>query len=87
VGPTVLRSASLLEVGQMSAPIRSGTGFHIVRLSDREPPRTPRFEEVTKQVRVDWRRRQGDKALRNYLADLRARAEIEIAPGIPGASE
>jgi hypothetical protein len=80
LGPTVLKASLDLEVEQISAVVRSGTGFHIVLLVDREAARIPAFEEVAKQVKVDWRRRRGDDALRDYLADLRAVADIEIAP-------
>jgi hypothetical protein len=81
LGPTVLRSILELSVGQTSPPVRSGTGFHIVQLSDRGHAQAPAFEEVAELVKVDWRRRRGDEALRSYLADLRAAANIEIAPG------
>lgn len=71
VGPTALRSALVLEVGEISDPIRSGTGVHILQLVDREEPRTPPFEQIEEQVHGEWRRRQGDRALRAYLDGLR----------------
>ena len=71
IGPTALRTAMELEPGAISAPVRSGTGVHILELADREPAHTPRFEEVEEQVRNEWRRRQGDHALRAYLDGLR----------------
>ncbi len=79
LGPTLLRTILELEIGQWSEPVRSGVGIHIVQLIDRERAETPPLSQIRKQVRVDWRRRQGDRALRNYLAELRARAEIEIS--------
>ena len=71
IGPTALRAAMELETGAVSAPVRSGTGVHILELVDREPAHTPRFEEIEEQVRNEWRRRQGDRALRAYLDGLR----------------
>jgi len=71
LGPTALRTAGELEVGAVSEPVRSGTGLHILRLVDHEPPATPPFEQVETQVRAEWRRRQGDRALRRYLDALR----------------
>ena len=71
VGPTALRAAMDLEVGQTSQPVRSGTGIHILLLTDREPSRRPAFEEIESQVQSEWRRRQGDRALRSYLDGLR----------------
>jgi hypothetical protein len=71
VGPTALRAAMQLTVGQTSEPIRSGTGIHILFLTDREAARTPPFEDIEAQVHSEWRRRQGDRALRSYLDGLR----------------
>jgi hypothetical protein len=80
LGPTLLRTIVELEVGQWSEPVRSGSGIHLVQLVDREPAKTPPLAEIRDQVRVDWRRRQGDQALRNYLEELRTRADIEVSP-------
>lgn len=71
IGPTALRRALELEPGATSEPVRSGTGVHILQLVDREPARTPPFETIEEQVRNEWRRRQGDRALRAYLDGLR----------------
>ena len=46
---------------------------------EREPARTPPLAAIREQVVIDWRRRQGDIALRTYLDELRMRANVEIA--------
>jgi hypothetical protein len=71
IGPTALQAAMKLETGAVSAPVRSGTGVHILELVDREPARTPAFAEIEELVQNEWRRRQGDRALRAYLDGLR----------------
>jgi len=71
IGPTALRRALELETGATSDPVRSGTGVHLLQLVDREPARTPPFDTIEEQVRNEWRRRQGDRALRAYLDGLR----------------
>jgi parvulin-like peptidyl-prolyl isomerase len=71
IGPTAMRSAMELEAGSIGEPIRSGTGVHILQLVDREPASTPLFEKIEEQVQNEWRRRQGDRALRAYLDGLR----------------
>jgi hypothetical protein len=78
LGPTVAYSLNDLEVGQWSEPIRSGTGLHIVQLVEREPARVPEFASIRDQVETEWRRREGDKALRAYLEELREDAEVVI---------
>jgi len=77
VGPTALRAAMELEVGAVSAPVRSGTGVHVLALVDREDASTPPFAEIAEQVRAEWRRRSGDRALRAYLDGLRD--DIDVA--------
>lgn len=79
LGPTLLRTIADLGIGQWSGPVRSGMGIHLVQLVARERATTPPLSEIKEQVRVDWRRRQGDRALRSYLDELRVRAEIEVA--------
>jgi parvulin-like peptidyl-prolyl isomerase len=83
LGPTALRAAFELEVGEVSQPVRSGTGYHLLQLVEREPPRTPALPEIEDQVRSEWRRRAGDRALREYLDELRDQAEIVVAPKLP----
>jgi len=78
VGPSVTEAALGLEVGEISDPIRSGTGLHILQLVDLEPTRTPPFEEVEAQVRTEWRRRRGDRALREYLDGLRSDGDVVV---------
>ena len=83
VGPTAMRAVLKLEVGQISEPVRSGIGYHVFWLVDREQPRTPPFEEIRDQVRAEWIRRAGDRALRSYLDELRDRAEVRIREELP----
>ena len=71
IGPTALRTAMELEPGTISQPVRSGTGVHILALVERDPPSTPPFEQIESQIQSEWRRRQGDHALRSYLDGLR----------------
>jgi len=79
LGPTAVRRALDLEVGAVSEPIRSGTGLHVLQLVARDPDRTPPYAELAPQVRAEWRRRAGDRALRSYLDEMRRRADVEVA--------
>ena len=63
----------------MSEPVRTGTGIHVLELLERERDSVPPFDEIREQVHGEWRRRQGERALRDYLDDLRAAAEVETA--------
>jgi parvulin-like peptidyl-prolyl isomerase len=76
IGPTAMGSALELDVGELSEPIRSGVGLHLLELVDHTPSRTPPLDEIEKQVHAEWRRRTGDRALRLYLDELRMQNEV-----------
>jgi parvulin-like peptidyl-prolyl cis-trans isomerase-like protein/SurA-like protein len=78
LGPTAARAASELEVGAVSEPQRSASGFHVLQLLQREPGATPPLAEVEGEVRAELRRRSSERALRDYLDDLRARADVRV---------
>ncbi len=78
LGPTALRTALELEPGAWSEPVRSGSGYHLLHLVDRDPPVVPDFDDIEPLVRSEWTRRTGDRALRAYLDELRRDAEIVL---------
>ena len=71
-----------LEVGAVSDPIRSATGYHVLQVVEREAEWVPPREEIADEVLAEYRRRRGEEALRAYLDRLRARADIELAPSL-----
>ena len=83
IGPTALRSVMALELtdsaSAISEPVRSGTGYHVFVLREREHERVPPFAEIREQVRAEWVRRAGDRALRDYLDRLRREADVVLA--------
>jgi parvulin-like peptidyl-prolyl isomerase len=80
IGPTGLDHVLALQVGETSQAVRSGAGLHIFRLVSMRPPSVPPFAEIEAQVRSEWRRRTGDRALRAYLDQLREEADIVTRP-------
>jgi len=83
VGPTALRAVMELAPGAISAPVRSGMGLHVFQLIEREEAHVPPFEAVAEQVRAEWVRRAGDRALRGYLDDLRENARVQTLEALP----
>ena len=77
IGPTALAAAAPLEIGAISEPVRSGVGVHLLLLVDRTEALTPEYPEIADQVQTEWRRRAGDRALREYLDELREQGEVE----------
>src|SRR5262245_15920688 len=83
LGPTAAHAAEALDVGGTSDPQRSGTGYHVLVLLDRSPGAEPPLAAVQEQVRAELRRRASERALRSYLDDLRASADVRVHE--PGA--
>jgi parvulin-like peptidyl-prolyl isomerase len=79
VGPTALEAVLELDSGQISQPIRSGVGIHLLHLIEMQPSLTPAFEAIESQIRSEYVRRSGDRALRDYLDQLREESDVVIA--------
>ncbi len=79
VGPSALKAVLELETGQVSPPVHSGVGVHLLRLLEMQPSRTPAFDDIEAQIRNEYIRRAGDRALRNYLDQLREESDVVIA--------
>jgi len=83
VGPTALRAVLALEVGGVTAPIRSGGGYRVLELVERGDAFLPVFAGMEATVRAEYRRRAGERALAEYLADLRLRTDIVRSDELP----
>jgi parvulin-like peptidyl-prolyl isomerase len=76
LGPTALRTLLALEAGEVSEPVRTEAGWRVLVLVEREEEYAPPLGEIEDQVRAEWVRRQGERALREYLDELRGRADV-----------
>jgi parvulin-like peptidyl-prolyl isomerase len=79
LGPTALRTLLGLAPGAVSEPVRSEAGWRVLVLVEREAEWAPPLAEIEEQVRAEWVRRQGEIALREYLDELRRRADVRLA--------
>jgi parvulin-like peptidyl-prolyl isomerase len=83
LGPSATRRAMSLEVGGVSEPLASGSGWQVLQLVDREVGFVPPLAELREEVRAELLRRRGDTALRDYLDALRERADLRLMPDSP----
>lgn len=49
-----------LPVEEWAGPVRSGFGIHLIRVTEKAPPRLPSLDEVRDKVLFDWRREQAN---------------------------
>ena len=78
LGPTAAVAAERLEAGEVSDPIRGVGGYHVVRLVERTEGAVAPFDEVRNQVRAEYLRSLGERALARAIDDLRADSAIRI---------
>jgi peptidylprolyl isomerase len=79
LGPTAAAAAERLAPGEVSDPIRGAGGFHVLVLRGRTSGEVAPYDEVHPQVRAEYLRTQGERALRETLEMLREDAEVAIA--------
>ena len=65
-----------MRVGEISRPIRTRLGFHIVQLTDFKPARQMNFEEVQSEIRLALKNEKRRETLQNLTADFLRRAKI-----------
>jgi parvulin-like peptidyl-prolyl isomerase len=80
LGPSALEAALALDDGQVSEPIDTPQGLHVLLVESRTDTSAPPLAEVAPQVRAEMRRREGDRVLRERLDSLRADADVTVAP-------
>jgi len=72
--PDFFAAVAKMRVGEISQPIRTRLGFHIIELTDLKPPRQMSFEEAQTEIRLLIEKQKRQTALQNLVADLSRRA-------------
>ena len=62
--------------GSWSEPLRSGFGWHLVKVTATEPAKVLPFEQVLPDVRAAWLQDATAKARRRQLDALRSRYQV-----------
>ena len=70
-------AAFTLSVGQVSAPLRSPTGWHILKVEEHQEARLQSFEEVKEQIVRRLRTTYRNRAIARFAHQLRREATIE----------
>jgi parvulin-like peptidyl-prolyl isomerase len=76
--PEVRAAVARMTKGEVSAPIRTAGGWHIVRLADRKPSSTKPLPEVREQIAANMRLRRAQDVERRYIEDLLSKSAVNI---------
>jgi hypothetical protein len=84
-GPDFATGLDMLTPGEWAGPVRSAFGLHIVRISEKQPGRSPALDEVRDAVTRDWTndRRMETEATRFRALRSNYEVRIESAPQQP----
>lgn len=69
-------AAWALEVGEVSDPVKTGFGYHVIKLTGRREAEEADFEELKAQIRMDLEQQQLDQKVEQMLEQLRTDADI-----------
>lgn len=69
-----------LEKGEISKPVRTKYGWHIIKTVDKRDSKTLPFEKVQDKLTEQLKNKRVQKRLQSYLDELRQDAEIEKHP-------
>ncbi len=79
LGDEFARELDVLTIGQAwQGPVEGALGWHLVRLTAREPGHVPRFEEIRARVENDWRAATGRSRTDAAYAVLRGAYTVLI---------
>lgn len=86
--PEFAEAAFKLEKGQLSEPVKSQFGWHVIKLEDKRVKPLPSFDEVRPQIDQYLVR----KAQQDIIVALREKAKVErldkpAAPATPAPAE
>lgn len=75
-----------LPIGGWVGPVRSGYGWHLLRIGAREPSHAPVLSEIDEELRADWQAAQRERLKQERLAKLlrsyKVVREYRTAPGV-----
>ncbi|WP_230467289.1 foldase protein PrsA [Lujinxingia vulgaris] len=78
--PEFEEAAFALQVDEISEPVRSDFGWHIIQVTERSDEEVMTFDSVKDQLTRELRNQALQESLGTYVAQLREEAEIETYP-------
>lgn len=76
--PEFSKAAFEMKKGEISGPVRSQFGFHIIQVTDRKDAEKMTLDAVKPQLMTFLNRQKHQEQVQNLLKDLREKAQVEI---------
>jgi peptidyl-prolyl cis-trans isomerase SurA len=80
LAPTVAKAIEDLKPGQISRPVRSSLGIHIVKLFSRKTLAGDEYQALREQIREKVFEEKMQDELESYIKELKAKSYIEVKP-------
>ena len=76
--PEVRGAVSRLKIGAVSEPVQSAAGFHIIKLTDQQPPRVATLDELRERLTLALRAQRQEQIAKAYLEGMLNTATLSI---------
>ncbi len=76
--PAFEKVAFTLKVGDVSEPVRTNFGWHILHVEEKRAVAATSYEEMRPKLEAKLYQEKTDKFLEQYVADLRQNANVEV---------
>ncbi len=76
--PAFEKAAFSLKEGEVSEPVRTNVGWHVLKVEERRSVAVPSYEEVKPRLEAQLRQEKTEKFIEQYVQELRQKAAIEV---------